>query len=111
MTRKSIRFPATASPPLAPVSCLTRDALFARSSGCVGNYDRLRLLTGAAGAVLEESHPTTQALARAIMTWEPSDTTRARMGTLRDMEWIVSLIDERAPKPGRRGSYEKRISN
>ena len=30
---------------------------------------------------------------------------------LRDMEWIVSLIDERAPKPGRRGSYEKRNSN
>jgi len=24
--------------------------------------------------------------------------------TLRDMEWIVSLIDERAPKLGRRGS-------
>ena len=31
--------------------------------------------------------------------------------TLRDMEWIVSLIDARAPKPGPRGSYEKRISN
>ena len=31
--------------------------------------------------------------------------------TLRDMEWIVSMIDERAPKPGPRGSYEKRISN
>ena len=28
--------------------------------------------------------------------------------TLRDMEWIVSLIDERAPKPGRRGPYKKR---
>ena len=31
--------------------------------------------------------------------------------TLRDMEWIVSLIDARISKPGRRGSYEKRISN
>ncbi len=31
--------------------------------------------------------------------------------TLRDMEWIVSLIDERAPKPGRRGSYKKKNSN
>ena len=27
--------------------------------------------------------------------------------TLRDMEWIVSLIDKRAPKPGPRGSYKK----
>ena len=31
--------------------------------------------------------------------------------TLRDMEWIVSLIDERAPKLGRRGSYKKKNSN
>ena len=31
--------------------------------------------------------------------------------TLRDMEWIVSLIDARAPKPGRRGLYKKRGSN
>ncbi len=31
--------------------------------------------------------------------------------TLHDMEWIVSLIDERAPKPGPRGSYKKRNSN
>ncbi len=27
--------------------------------------------------------------------------------TLHDMEWIVGLIDARAPKPGRRGSYKK----
>ena len=27
---------------------------------------------------------------------------------LRDMEWIVGLIDERAPKPGPRGPYKKR---
>ncbi len=31
--------------------------------------------------------------------------------TLRDMDWIVSLIDARAPKPGPRGTYKKRISN
>ncbi len=32
--------------------------------------------------------------------------------TLRDMEWIVGLIDARAPKPGPRGPYRKRkISN
>ena len=28
--------------------------------------------------------------------------------TLHDMEWIVGLIDARAPKPGPRGSYKKR---
>ena len=31
--------------------------------------------------------------------------------TLRDMEWIVSLIDAAAPKLGRRAPYKKRISN
>ena len=31
--------------------------------------------------------------------------------TLRDIEWIVSLIDAVAPKPGPRGSYKKRNSN
>ncbi len=31
--------------------------------------------------------------------------------TLRDMEWIVSLIDERAPKPGPRGSYKEKNLN
>ena len=30
--------------------------------------------------------------------------------TLHDMEWIVSLIDERAPKSGRRGPYRKQNS-
>lgn len=29
--------------------------------------------------------------------------------TLHDMEWIVGLIDARAPKPGRRGPYKKRV--
>ena len=31
--------------------------------------------------------------------------------TLHDMEWIVGLMDARAPKPGPRGPYKKRISN
>lgn len=31
--------------------------------------------------------------------------------TLRDMEWIVGLIDARAPKPGPRGPYKKNNSN
>jgi len=31
--------------------------------------------------------------------------------TLRDMEWIVGLIDARAPKLGRRGPYKKDVSN
>ena len=31
--------------------------------------------------------------------------------TLHDMEWIVSLIDARAPKPGPRGPYKVQISN
>lgn len=28
--------------------------------------------------------------------------------TLRDVEWIIELIDARAPKPGPRGPYKKR---
>ena len=31
--------------------------------------------------------------------------------TLRDVEWIVDLIDAREPKPGKRGPYKKRFSN
>ncbi len=31
--------------------------------------------------------------------------------TLHDMEWICGLMDARAPKPGRRGPYKKKISN
>lgn len=31
--------------------------------------------------------------------------------TLRDVEWIVDLVDEMAPKPGPRGPYKKRNSN
>lgn len=30
--------------------------------------------------------------------------------TLHDMEWIVGLIDARAPEPKKRGPYKKRIS-
>ncbi|HEX9647972.1 MAG TPA: IS1 family transposase, partial [Alphaproteobacteria bacterium] len=31
--------------------------------------------------------------------------------TLHDMEWIVGLVDARAPKPGPRGPYRKQNSN
>ena len=31
--------------------------------------------------------------------------------TLHDMEWIVSLIDARAPNLGPRGAYKKKNSN
>ena len=31
-----------------------------------------------------------------------------RVQTLHDVEWIVSLIEARAPKPGPRGPYNKR---
>jgi hypothetical protein len=31
--------------------------------------------------------------------------------TLNDMEWIVGLIDERAPKSGQRGPYKKPAGN
>jgi len=31
--------------------------------------------------------------------------------TLHDAEWIVGLMDARAPKPKKRGPYKKRISN
>ena len=31
-------------------------------------------------------------------------------GEVREIEWIVGLIDARSPKPGPRGSYKKRIS-
>ncbi len=31
--------------------------------------------------------------------------------TLHDMEWVVGLMDARAPKPGPRGPYKKRNSN
>ena len=31
--------------------------------------------------------------------------------TLRDVEWIVGLIDARAPAPKKRGPYNKQISN
>ncbi len=44
--------------------------------------------------VLGEGHPTTHALARAIMTWEPSDVVRARFGVRRlDLSLRVLLYD------------------
>jgi len=30
--------------------------------------------------------------------------------TLHDIEWIISLIDARAPKPGPRGPYKKKVT-
>ncbi len=66
------------------------------------NHDRLRLLTGAAGVVLGEDHPTTRALARAITTWEPSDVTRARMGMRRLDVSLRVLLDDLARRAGPR---------
>ena len=34
-----------------------------------------------------------------------------RSGTLRDVEWIVGLVDERTPPPDRPPAYRRRISN
>ena len=60
------------------------------------NRDRLRLLTGAAGVVLGERHPTTQALGRAITTWEPGDVTRAR-AQMRQLDMHMrALLDDLA---------------
>ena len=62
----------------------------------MGNYDRLRLLIGAAGVVLGEGHPTTQALGRAITTWAPGDVTRAR-AQMRHLDMHMrALLDELA---------------
>ncbi len=70
----------------------------------MGNYDRLRLLAGAAGVVLGDGHPTTQAVARAITTWQPSDVVRARTGMRRlDLSLRVllpwALLGPQRPKP------------
>ncbi len=60
------------------------------------NRDKLRLLTGAAGMVLGEHHPATQALGRAITTWEPGDVTRAR-AQMRQLDMHMrALLDELA---------------
>ncbi len=42
---------------------------------------------------------------------EEGDETINFVDALRDMEWIASLIDARAPKPGPRAPYKKRNSN
>ena len=66
------------------------------------NRDRLRLLTGAAGVVLGEDHPTTRALARGITTWEPSDVTRARIRVRQLDMYLRVLLDDLCPDgPGR----------
>ena len=66
------------------------------------NCDRLRLLTGAAGVAMGEHHPTTQALARAITTWEPGDVTRAR-AQMRQLDTpLCALLDDPARRAGSR---------
>ncbi len=66
------------------------------------NRERLRLLTGAAGVVLGEGHPTTQALARTITTWEPGDVTRARIRVRRLDVPLLVLLDDLARRAGLR---------
>ncbi len=66
------------------------------------NRDKFRLLTGAAGVVLGERHPATQALAWAITTWEPGDVTRAR-AQLRQLDMHMrALLDDLARRAGSR---------
>ena len=57
------------------------------------NRDRLQLLTGAAGVVLGESHPTTQALGRAITTWGWQDISRARAQVRQLDTHLRALLD------------------
>ena len=64
------------------------------------NRHRLRLLSGAAAVVLGEGHPTTQALARAITTWEPGDVARARIGVRRLDLSLRVLLDDLARRAG-----------
>ena len=66
------------------------------------NRDRLRLLTGAAGVVLGEHHPTTQALGRAITTWAPGDVTRARVQMRQLDTHMRALLDDLARRAGAR---------
>ena len=66
------------------------------------NRDRLRLLTGAPGVVLGEGHPTTQALGRAITTWEPGDVKWARIGVRRLDVSLRVLLDDLARRAGPR---------
>ena len=66
------------------------------------NRDRLRLLTGAADVVLGQHHPTTQALGRAITTWELGDVTRAR-AQMRQLDthlhpWVHDLARRAVPR-------------
>ena len=66
------------------------------------NCGRLRLLTGAAGVVLGEHNPTTQALALAITTWDWQDISRAR-AQVRQLEMPLRvLLDDLARRAGSR---------
>ena len=66
------------------------------------NRDRLRLLTGAAGVVLGEDHPTTQALGRAITTWDWQDISRARAQVRQLDTYLRTLLDDLAQRAGAR---------
>ena len=66
------------------------------------NRERLRLLTGAAGLVLGESHPTTQALARAITTWDWQDISWARAQMRQLDAHLRALLDDLARRAGSR---------
>ena len=66
------------------------------------NRDRLRLLTGAAGLVLGEHHPTTQALGRAITTWDWQDISRARAQVRQLDMHLRALLDDLARRAGSR---------
>ena len=66
------------------------------------NRGRLRLLTGAAGVVLGEAHPTTQDLARAITTWDWQDISRARAQVRQLDTHLRALLDDLARRAGSR---------
>ena len=66
------------------------------------NRERLRLLTGAASVVLGEGHPTTQALARAITTWDWQDISRARAQMRQLDTYLRVLLDDLARRAGSR---------
>ena len=66
------------------------------------NRDKLRLLIGAAGLVLGEAHPATQALARAITTWGADDVKRARAQVRQLDAHLRALLDDLARRAGPR---------
>jgi hypothetical protein len=69
---------------------------YASVTGAPLNRDKLKRLTGAAGAVLGQDHPATQALALAITTWAPGDVTRARARVRQLDAHLQALLDDLA---------------